>query len=86
MLVKNLCVIGCLSIMIGCAASHQQLTNNEALLPEIDVVQVKEQSDEALKLAQEAKLDVEVVTNKLTETDNRLILLSEEVSSVSIAK
>lgn len=44
------------------------------------------QADEALKLAQEAKLDVEVVTNKLTETDNRIILLSEEVSSVSIAK
>jgi tol-pal system protein YbgF len=71
--------------LIGCAASKQQM-NNEALLPEIDVIQVKEQSDEALKLAQEAKLDVEVVTNKLTETDNRLILLSEEVSSVSIAK
>jgi tol-pal system protein YbgF len=74
-------VIAC----IGCAASHQQL-GNEALLPEIDVIQVKEHSDEALKLAQEAKLDVEVVTNKLTEIDNRLILLSEEVSSVSIAK
>ena len=72
-------------LVIGCAASRQQL-GNEALLPEIDVIQVKEHSDEALKLAQEAKLDVEVVTNKLTETDNRLILLSEEVSSVSIAK
>ncbi|MBN1578884.1 MAG: tol-pal system protein YbgF [Chitinispirillaceae bacterium] len=70
---------------IGCAASHQQI-GNEALLPEIDVIQVKEHSDEALKLAQEAKLDVEMVTNKLTEIDNRLILLSEEVSSVSIAK
>ncbi|MBN1306823.1 MAG: tol-pal system protein YbgF [Chitinispirillaceae bacterium] len=71
--------------VIGCAASRQQL-GNEALLPEIDVIQVKEHSDEALKLAQEAKLDVEMVTNKLTETDNRLLLLSEEVSSVSIAK
>jgi len=79
-------LIGCMALVAGCAASKPQLNNNEALLPEIDVVQVKEQSDEALKLAQEAKLDVEVVTNKLTETDNRIILLSEEVSSVSIAK
>ena len=74
-------------IAVGCAASRKQVTNNnEALLPEIDVIQVKEHSDEALKLAQEAKLDVEMVNNKLTETDNRIILLSEAVSSVSIAK
>jgi tol-pal system protein YbgF len=85
MSIKNLPVIAVIVSLIGCAASRQQLSN-ESLLPEIDVIQVKEQSDEALKLAQEAKLDVEVVTNKLTETNNRLILLSEEVSSVSIAK
>lgn len=72
-------------VCVGCASTKQQ-TGGEALLPEIDVIQVKEHSDEALKLAQEAKLDVEVLTNKLTETDNRMILLSEEVSSVSIAK
>lgn len=83
----RLCILAVIPVImvIGCAASRQQLSN-EALLPEIDVIQVKEHSDEALKLAQEAKLDVEVVTNKLTEIDNRLILLSEEVSSVSIAK
>lgn len=79
-------VVGASLICIGCAATHPPVTGNEALLPEIDVVQVKEQSDEALRLAQEAKLNVEVVTNKLTETDNRIIVLSEEVSSVSIAK
>lgn len=72
-------------LYFGCASTKPP-AGNEALLPEIDVIQVKEHSDEALKLAQEAKLDVEMVTNKLTETDNRLILLSEEVSSVSIAK
>lgn len=72
-------------MMVGCAAPGKQM-NNEALLPEIDVIQVKEQSDEALRLAQEAKLDVEVVTNKLSDVDNKIILLSEEVSSVSIAK
>lgn len=86
MMRRWLCTVAFLAVFIGCAASHKQIGNNEALLPEIDVIQVKEHSDEALRLAQEAKLDVEVVTNRLTETDNRLILLSEEVSSVSIAK
>ncbi|GAF75909.1 unnamed protein product, partial [marine sediment metagenome] len=74
-----------LALLAGCAGSLQDL-ESETLLPEIDVVQVKENSDEALKLAQEAKLDVEVLNNKLTEIDNKLILLSEEISGVSIAK
>lgn len=71
--------------LVGCAASarDQQM---QSILPEIDVVQVKENSDEALKMAQQAKLDIEVLNNKLTEIDNKLMLLSEQVSEVSIAK
>lgn len=71
--------------LAGCAGSVQQI-QNEALLPEIDVIQVKENSDEALKLAQEAKLEVDVLSNKIAELDNKIILLSEEISSVSAAK
>ena len=72
-------------VLSGCAATTPQ-RSSQALLPEIDVVQVKENSDEALRLAQEAKLDVEMVNTKLTAMDNKLVLLSEEVASVSIAK
>ncbi len=72
-------------LLVGCAGSVQQI-HNEALLPEIDVIQVKENSDEALKLAQEAKLDVNVLSTKITELDNKILLLSEEISSVSSAK
>lgn len=71
--------------MVGCASSISQF-ENETLLPEIDVVQVKEYSEEALKLAQEAKIDVQMINTKLAEIDNRLVTLSEEVSSVSLAK
>jgi len=71
--------------VIGCSGSLKRI-EHEALLPEIDVVHVKENSDEALRLAQEAKLDVEVINTKLMETDNRIIVLSEEVSSISAAK
>jgi len=69
----------------GCAGSSGG-KKADSLLPEIDVVQVKENSDEALRLAQEAKLDVEMANTKLMEIDNRLVLLREDVSSVSIAK
>jgi tol-pal system protein YbgF len=72
-------------ILAGCASQIKQ-TGNQAILPEIDVVQVKENSDQALKLAQEAKMDVEVLSTKLTDLDNKQILLSEEVSNISAAK
>jgi tol-pal system protein YbgF len=79
-------VAAVLASLCGCAASMEQRAANEALLPEIDVVQVKENSEEALKLAQEAKLDVELINTKLTEIDNKLVALTEDVSSVSLAK
>jgi tol-pal system protein YbgF len=82
---RNVFPLTLLFLLIGCAGSMKQI-ENEALLPEIDVIQVKENSDEALKLAQEAKLDVEVLSNKITDIDNKLIVLSEEISSVSAAK
>jgi tol-pal system protein YbgF len=69
----------------GCASTAKQV-QDKALLPEIDIVQLKENSDEALKIAQEAKLDVQVVNSKLTEMDNRMVVLTEEVSNVSLAK
>ncbi|MFW6245142.1 MAG: tol-pal system protein YbgF [Fibrobacterota bacterium] len=72
-------------VFAGCAGSHQQV-ESEAVLPEIDVVQVKENSDEALRLAQETRMELEVLSEKITELDNRIIMLSEEVSSISAAK
>lgn len=83
--IRNLSVIFMAGLFFGCAPSLNRL-ENESLLPEIDVVQVKEYSEEALKLAQEAKIDVQMVNTKLSEIDNRLVILSEEVSSVSLAK
>ena len=72
--------------LFGCAATTPEQAKNEALLPEIDVVQVKENSDEALKLAQESKLDVQALNSKFMEHDNKLTALTEDVSSVSLAK
>jgi tol-pal system protein YbgF len=74
------------SLFLGCAGTPKHKPSSETLLPEIDVVQVKENSEEALKIAQETKLDVDVLNNKATELDNKLIALTEDVSSVSVAK
>ena len=78
---------GILWLLTGCAGTARtSKPGSEAILPEIDVIQVKENSEEALKLAQETKLDADVLNSKVTEIDNKLVGLSEDVSSVSLAK
>jgi len=84
-IIARTAVLLTLALFAGCASTASK-QGKDALLPEIDVVQVKESSDEALRLAQEAKLDVEMVNTKLTEMDNKVLLLTEDVSTVSIAK
>lgn len=58
----------------------------DALLPEIDVIQVKENSDEAMRLSRESKLDIDALNTKLLEVDNRLLIIGEELANVSAAK
>jgi tol-pal system protein YbgF len=80
-------ITGILWLLTGCAGTAKtSKVGSEAILPEIDVIQVKENSEEALKLAQETKLDADVLNSKVAEIDNKLVGLSEDVSSVSLAK
>jgi tol-pal system protein YbgF len=73
--------------LIGCAGTARTpKPASEAILPEIDVIQVKENSEEALKLAQETKLDADVLNSKVAELDNKIVGLSEDASNVSLAK
>lgn len=74
-----------LSYVTGCAPTLEQV-ESETLLPEIDIVQLKENSDEALKLAQETKLEFQSINSRLSDIDSRITILNEEVSSVSLAK
>jgi tol-pal system protein YbgF len=79
--------IGTLLLFAGCSStSGIRRTPAQTVLPEIDVVQVKENSEEALKLAQETRLDVDVLNTRVTEMNNRLISLSEDMSNISQAK
>ncbi len=75
-----------LALLISGCATTQGPSRNDPILPEIDVIQVKQNSDEALKLSNENKLDLEMVSSKLTEMENRLLLMSEELANLSAAK
>jgi len=60
--------------------------DNEAVLPQIDVIQVKEASDEALRIASTMRREVEALTLRVAELEKIVTQLSEEISSVSAAK
>lgn len=76
---------GALLACLGCAGT-KPLSTTDAILPEIDVVAVKENSEEALKLAQESKLEVQMVNTRLIEIDSRLVAMSDEVATISSAR
>lgn len=75
-----------LLILAACAGNPPAVPEGDVLLPEIDIVTVKEHSDEALKIAQETKLDMEVLNSRVTEINNQLLNFSEEMASVSSTK
>jgi tol-pal system protein YbgF len=82
-----LCAAAVFMLAASCAARNKRgSAESEAILPQIDVIKVKESADEALRTANDLKRENEALTARITELDNRLILLSEEVSNVSTAK
>jgi tol-pal system protein YbgF len=77
--------IAVIALCAGCAGTAPK-TQGDAILPEIDVVQVKENSEEALKAAQEAKREIEAINGKLAEIDNKHVSPSGDSSGASRAK
>jgi TolA-binding protein len=75
-----------LAFLAGCASAPPAIPEGDAVLPEIDIMSVKENSDEALKLSQEVKLDMEVLNSRLADVNTQLINFSEELANVSAAK
>jgi tol-pal system protein YbgF len=56
------------------------------LLPEIDIVELKDNADEALRLAREAERELKAIDAKLAHIESRLAALGEEPSGVSPAR
>jgi tol-pal system protein YbgF len=82
---KLLSVSACAACLIGCAATAPQ-TESQSLLPEIDIVKLKDDCEEALKLAQDARMDVQVVNTKVASIDNRISVIGDDASNVSQAR
>ena len=91
--VRTVCVLTALVTIIASAFPAESASRarrgsaeSEAILPQIDVIQVKESADEALRTSRDLKRDNEALSAKVTQLDNRLLLLSEEVANFSYAK
>lgn len=71
--------------MAACATAPRPRSGDPSL-PDIDVLQLKENSDEALKLAQENRLDLQTLETKVRELDGRLSGFGEDLANLPVAK
>lgn len=78
--------ISAMAVVFSCAAPLRQEKSKEIVLPEIDVELVRKNAESAQRKSMEVKLDLEVLTAKMAELDNRVTTLSEDLSNVSSAK
>jgi len=72
--------------MLAACASSPKYRSGEPSLPEIDVLQLKENSDEALKLSQENKLELQTLATQVRELETRISSLGDEVANMPLAK
>lgn len=72
--------------LLAACASAPKPQSGDPSLPEIDVLQLKENSDEALKLAQENKLDLQSLETKVRELESRMSSLGDELANLPVAK
>jgi tol-pal system protein YbgF len=72
-------------LLAACAPIHK-LAPTDPAMPEIDVLQLKENSDEALKLSQENKLELQSLATKVHELETRMSALGDELANLPVAK
>jgi tol-pal system protein YbgF len=80
-----LAVVATACFLASCASAPKTRSGDPSL-PEIDVLQLKENSDEALKLAQENKLELQSLETKVRELEGRLSGLGDELANLPVAK
>jgi TolA-binding protein len=66
-----------------CTPPPSPVPEGDIMLPEVDMIQVKEKADEALSLAQEAKLNADLLTAKVSELNNQILNLGEKITGMS---
>jgi tol-pal system protein YbgF len=72
--------------LLSACASAPKVQSGDPSLPEIDVLQLKENSDEALKLSQENKLELQSMETKVHELENRMSNLGDELANLPVTK
>jgi tol-pal system protein YbgF len=72
-------------LLAGCASAPKHRPGDPSL-PEIDVLQLKENSDEALKLSQENKLELQSLGTKVRELETRISAIGDELANLPVAK
>jgi tol-pal system protein YbgF len=73
------------SLMVACAPPYQNIAK-EATLPEIDVLAMKENTDAAIKIARQNKLDMDAMNSRVTELERIVIDLRNSIQSLPMAK
>jgi tol-pal system protein YbgF len=73
------------SLLVGCGSSRPKPPPpGDPSLPEIDVLQLKENSEEALRLSQENRLELQSLNAKAKELESRLSQVTESLSNLPL--
>ena len=67
-------------------APHQPVRNRDAALPEIDVLQLKENSDIALRLVQECRLSIDDLSTRVGILERTVADLTASVQTLPLAQ
>lgn len=76
----------CTIIILSSCAPAQEEANKENLLPEVDVLQLKESSDAALKMARQMRMDIDAINTRLAELERIVVDLNTSMDNLPLAR
>ena len=74
-----------LLLLMSCAIPHKEDTK-EALLPEIDVLQMKENTEAAIKISRQTKIDIDAVNSRLSELERVVVDIQNTIAALPLAR
>jgi TolA-binding protein len=70
----------------SCATAQDKSGKKSHLLPEIDMLEMKENSDVALRLVQQTRMDMDALSTRLAELERIVVDLSNTLQSLPLAR
>jgi TolA-binding protein len=74
-----------LLLLMSCAIPHKE-GPKEALLPEIDVLQMKENTEAAIKISRQTKIDIDAVNSRLSELERVVVDIQNTIAALPLAR